>query len=168
MIEENHEKTSVRLVGTGIWTRDLPNASLMHYHGATSLGKSSLCVCPSTYSLDSANSFICVSRIKCSYMEYYPLPAQSFNYNLFKKNLTHCKFVSYFRILRADIVNGINVAVKTLSLSNRISAIRLKLQLLPFMFTILLLRQNVTDCQTLLSDMEDASLQDSDKSALTW
>ena len=39
MIEENHEKTSVRLVGTGIWTRDLPNASLVRYHGATSLGK---------------------------------------------------------------------------------------------------------------------------------
>ena len=40
MIEENHEKTSVKLVGTGIWTRDLPNASLMRYHGATSLGNS--------------------------------------------------------------------------------------------------------------------------------
>ena len=38
MIEENHEKTSVRLVGTGIRTRDLPNASLVRYHGATSLG----------------------------------------------------------------------------------------------------------------------------------
>ena len=38
MIEENHEKTSVRLVGTGIWTRDLPNAGLVRYHGATSLG----------------------------------------------------------------------------------------------------------------------------------
>ena len=38
MIEENHEKTLVRLVGTGIWTRDLPNASLVRYHGATSLG----------------------------------------------------------------------------------------------------------------------------------
>ena len=38
MIEENHEKTSVRLVGTGIWSRDLPNASLVRYHGATSLG----------------------------------------------------------------------------------------------------------------------------------
>ena len=38
MTEENHEKTSVRLVGTGIWTRDLPNASLVRYHGATSLG----------------------------------------------------------------------------------------------------------------------------------
>ena len=38
MIEENHEKTPVRLVGTGIWTRDLPNASLVRYHGATSLG----------------------------------------------------------------------------------------------------------------------------------
>ena len=37
MIEENHEKTPVRLVGTGIWTRDLPNASLVRYHGATSL-----------------------------------------------------------------------------------------------------------------------------------
>ena len=38
MIEENHEKTPVRLVGAGIWTRDLPNASLVRYHGATSLG----------------------------------------------------------------------------------------------------------------------------------
>ena len=38
MIEENHEKTSVRLVGTGIWTRDLPNVSLVRYHRATSLG----------------------------------------------------------------------------------------------------------------------------------
>ena len=32
------KKTPVRLVGTGIWTRDLPNASLVRYHGATSLG----------------------------------------------------------------------------------------------------------------------------------
>ena len=31
-------KNSVKLVGTGIWTRDLPNASFVHYHGATSLG----------------------------------------------------------------------------------------------------------------------------------
>ena len=38
MIEENHEKTSVRLVDTGIWTRDLPNTSLVRYHGAISLG----------------------------------------------------------------------------------------------------------------------------------
>ena len=38
MNEENQEKTSVRLVGTGIRTRDLPNASLVRYHGATSLG----------------------------------------------------------------------------------------------------------------------------------
>ena len=38
MVEEKHEKTAVRLVGTGIWTRDLPNASLVRYHGATSLG----------------------------------------------------------------------------------------------------------------------------------
>ena len=38
MIEENHEKTPVRLVGTGIRNRDLPNASLVRYHGATSLG----------------------------------------------------------------------------------------------------------------------------------
>ena len=28
----------VKLVGTGIWTRGLPNASLVRYHGATSLG----------------------------------------------------------------------------------------------------------------------------------
>ena len=39
MIEENREKTSVRLVGTGIWTQDLPNASLVRYQGATSLGQ---------------------------------------------------------------------------------------------------------------------------------
>ena len=39
MIEENHEKTSLRLAGTGIWTRDLPNGSLVRYHGATSLGE---------------------------------------------------------------------------------------------------------------------------------
>ena len=38
MIEENYEKNSIMLVGTGIWTRDLPNASLVRYHGATSLG----------------------------------------------------------------------------------------------------------------------------------
>ena len=39
MTEENHEKTPARLVGTGIRTRDLPNASLVRYHGATSLGE---------------------------------------------------------------------------------------------------------------------------------
>ena len=38
MIEKNYEKTPVRLVDTGIWTRDLPNASLVRYQGATSLG----------------------------------------------------------------------------------------------------------------------------------
>ena len=38
MIEENHEKTPDGLVGTGTRTRDLPNASLVRYHGATSLG----------------------------------------------------------------------------------------------------------------------------------
>ena len=42
MIEENHEKISVGLVGTGIWTRDLPNVSLVRYHGATSLGAVSI------------------------------------------------------------------------------------------------------------------------------
>ena len=36
---ENYEKTPVRLVGTGIWTKDLPNSSLVRYHGATSLGE---------------------------------------------------------------------------------------------------------------------------------
>ena len=36
-------KNPVRLVGTGIRTRDLPNASLVRYHGATSLGKVSDC-----------------------------------------------------------------------------------------------------------------------------
>ena len=39
MTEENHEKTPFRLVGTGIRTRDHPNASLVRYHGAISLGK---------------------------------------------------------------------------------------------------------------------------------
>ena len=42
MTEENHEKTPVRLVYTGIQTRDLPNASLVRYHGATSLDKHDL------------------------------------------------------------------------------------------------------------------------------
>ena len=37
-LRKNHEKTPVRLVDTGIRTRDLPNASLVRYHGATSLG----------------------------------------------------------------------------------------------------------------------------------
>ena len=37
-LKKTTEKTPVRLVGTGIWTRDLPNASLVRYHGATSLG----------------------------------------------------------------------------------------------------------------------------------
>ena len=36
--KKNHEKTWVRLVGTGIRTRDLRNASLVRYYGATSLG----------------------------------------------------------------------------------------------------------------------------------
>ena len=31
-------KKKLRLAGTGIWTRDLPNASLVRYHEATSLG----------------------------------------------------------------------------------------------------------------------------------
>ena len=35
---ENHEKIPVRLIGIGIWARDLPNASLVRYHGAMSLG----------------------------------------------------------------------------------------------------------------------------------
>ena len=38
-LRKTTKKTQVRLVGTGIWTRDLPNASLMRYHGASSLGK---------------------------------------------------------------------------------------------------------------------------------
>ena len=42
MTEENHEKTPVSLVGTGIRTRDLPNASLVRYHGATSVGGNSV------------------------------------------------------------------------------------------------------------------------------
>ena len=36
---EKPQKNPVRLFGTGIRTRDLPNASLVRYHGATSLGK---------------------------------------------------------------------------------------------------------------------------------
>ena len=38
-LRKTTKKTSVRLVDTGIWTRDFPNASLVRYHGATSLGK---------------------------------------------------------------------------------------------------------------------------------
>ena len=37
MTEKNHEKNPVRLIGTGIWTQDLPNASLVRYHRAISL-----------------------------------------------------------------------------------------------------------------------------------
>ena len=37
-LRKTTKKTSVRLVGTGIRTRDLANASLVRYHGATSLG----------------------------------------------------------------------------------------------------------------------------------
>ena len=37
MIEENQENP-LRLVGTGIFTKDLPNTSLVRYHGVTSLG----------------------------------------------------------------------------------------------------------------------------------
>ena len=35
-------KTSTRLVNHGIWTRDLPNTSLVRYHGATLLGDMAL------------------------------------------------------------------------------------------------------------------------------
>ena len=45
--EENHEKTPVRLIGTGIRIRDLPNASLVRHHGATSL--STPCIVLSSY-----------------------------------------------------------------------------------------------------------------------
>ena len=41
-LRKTTKKTSVRLVGIGIWTRDLPNASLVRYHGATSLGENDL------------------------------------------------------------------------------------------------------------------------------
>ena len=37
-------KTSTKLVGHGIWTLGLPNAGLMRYHEATSLGVLSLCI----------------------------------------------------------------------------------------------------------------------------
>ena len=36
-LRKTTEKNPVRLAGHGIWTRDLPNASLVRYHGATSL-----------------------------------------------------------------------------------------------------------------------------------
>ena len=42
MVQENHEKTSVRLAGTGIWIRDLSNASLVRYHVAISLDNAEL------------------------------------------------------------------------------------------------------------------------------
>ena len=37
-LRKTTKKLPVRLVGTGIRTRDLPNASLVRYHEATSLG----------------------------------------------------------------------------------------------------------------------------------
>ena len=37
-LRKTTKKKTVTLVRTGIWTRDLPNASLVRYHGATSLG----------------------------------------------------------------------------------------------------------------------------------
>ena len=37
-------KTWTRLAGHGIWTRDLPNASLVRYHRATSLGYYTCCI----------------------------------------------------------------------------------------------------------------------------
>ena len=37
-------KTSTWLAGHGIWTRDLPNTSLIRYHGATSLGCGRFCI----------------------------------------------------------------------------------------------------------------------------
>ena len=37
-------KTWNRLIGHGIWTRDLPNASLVCYHGDNSLGVSMFCL----------------------------------------------------------------------------------------------------------------------------
>ena len=43
-LRKTTKKTPVRLVDTGIWTRYLPNASLVcyHDHGATSLGNSNI------------------------------------------------------------------------------------------------------------------------------
>ena len=37
-LRKTTKKTPIRLVGIGIRTRDLPNASLVRYHGAPSLG----------------------------------------------------------------------------------------------------------------------------------
>ena len=43
-------KTSTRLPGHGIWTWDLPNVSLVRYHGATSLSNYKYCNCSMVYS----------------------------------------------------------------------------------------------------------------------
>ena len=56
-------KTPVRLVGTGIWTRDLPNASLVRYHEAISLGRSHL--------------FFSISIIS-SWLTLYSIPMMNF------------------------------------------------------------------------------------------
>ena len=37
-LRKTTKKKPIMLVGTGIWTRDHPNASLVRYHEATSLG----------------------------------------------------------------------------------------------------------------------------------
>ena len=46
-------KTSTRLVGHDIWTRDLPNASLVRYHGATLLGDNTI---DNSYNIKTVNS----------------------------------------------------------------------------------------------------------------
>ena len=58
-------KTSTRLAGPGIWTRDLPNASLVRYHGVTSLGINWLLDAPKeVYTLKSFGKQLSVT-LKC-------------------------------------------------------------------------------------------------------
>ena len=52
-------KTSTRLAGHRIWPRDLPNASLVRYHGATSLGFIKSC-----FSAKSRNRIKKMSRVQ--------------------------------------------------------------------------------------------------------
>ena len=87
MTEGNHEKIPVRLVETGIWTRDLPIASLVRYHGATSLGAEELSYCCIIFFI--VRWFIPVKIIHVAYMDQcIPIP---FTWNNFS-TVIHLEF----------------------------------------------------------------------------
>ena len=58
-------KTSTRLAGHGIWTRELPNASLVRYHGPTSLDFL-VCILIITQTVVTCLWMVMVSALGCS------------------------------------------------------------------------------------------------------